>query len=71
MPGVPHPVRINALMASIGSSFISAKIVAIFFAIKDRRFPGGPLADPGVRYSRTGLVESARTQKGWGDHRGV
>ena len=32
--------------------------------------PDGPLADPGVRYSRTGLVKRERTQKGWGDHRG-
>jgi hypothetical protein len=30
--------------------------------------PDGPLADPGVRYSRTGLVQRARTQKGWEDH---
>ena len=33
--------------------------------------PDGPLADPGVRYSRTGLVKRARTQKGLGDHLGV
>jgi hypothetical protein len=31
--------------------------------------PDGPLADPGVRYSRTGLVRATHTQKGWGDHR--
>jgi len=33
--------------------------------------PDGPLADPGVRYSRNGLVKRARTQKGWGDHFGA
>ena len=30
-----------------------------------------PLADPGVRYSLTGLVWGTHTQKGWGDHRGA
>ena len=33
--------------------------------------PDGPLADPGVRYSGTGLIKRARTQKGWGNHRGM
>jgi hypothetical protein len=38
---------------------------------RDRRLPDGPLADPGMQYSRTGLVKRARTQKDWGDHRGL
>jgi hypothetical protein len=31
--------------------------------------PDGLLAHPGVRHDRTRLVNSARTQKGWGIHR--
>jgi hypothetical protein len=38
---------------------------------QDRRPPDAPLADPGVRNSRTGLVKRTRIQKGWGDHRGI
>jgi hypothetical protein len=42
-----------------------------FFASKvGPRLPDSPLADPGVRYSLTGLVKRARTQKDWGNHRG-
>ena len=32
--------------------------------VRDKRFPGAPLADPGVRNYRTGLLRNARR---WND----